>query len=159
MERQLVFIPLARAELDALGGDPVLRDRPGHAATPALLAALGYDERHLEDAEYAALVLASVAALSRYGERLVVVAEVPAELVTVAAGSDNGDVVVSQVPHATITSWFSEAPGFDPADAAAAAKDLDIDTAWDFPEVQRLLHESDLLWNDVEEYRRGRQDD
>ena len=36
---------------------------------------------------------------------------------------------------------------------------LDIDTAWGFDEVQELLHESDLLWNDVEEYRRGFVDD
>jgi hypothetical protein len=54
-----------------------------------------------------------------------------------------------------MTCWFSEAPGFDLSAAAAAAQGLDVDTAWGFEEVQGLLHESDLLWNDVEEYRRG----
>lgn len=155
MERQLVFVPVSRSELETMTGGVELTDRPAHTVTDELLGALGYTPAQSEDAEYAALVLASIAALSRYGERLVLVADVPTSVVGLGADPDNGGVNVSRVPAQAITAWFCEAPGVDSSDAAAAAKDLDIDTAWDFPEVQRLLHESDLLWNDVEEYRRG----
>ena len=115
-----MFIPIAHEELAAIDGTVQLTDRKAHRVTPELLSSLGYTPGQQEDAEYAALVLASVAALAAYGE-----------------------------------SWFSEAPGFDLSAAAAAAQGLDVDTAWGFEEVQGLLHESDLLWNDVEEYRRG----
>lgn len=154
VERHLVFIPLAAAELPAIMGEVELRDRPAHRVTPELLADLGYGAGAEDEAEYAALVLASVAALARYGERLVLVAEVP--IASVRPGDDpaNGECVVDVVEPSAMTCWFSEAPGVDVADAAAAAKGLDIDTAWDFPEVQSLLELGDLLWNDVEEYRR-----
>ena len=56
---------------------------------------------------------------------------------------------------AAITAWFADEPGTDVADAAAISKGLTIDQAWDLPQVQALLQEHDLLWNDVVEYRRG----
>lgn len=154
MERQLVFIPVRRAELDAITGDTRLDGRTAHTVTPELLEALGYDAGDAEDAEYAAMVLASVAALAAHGERVVVVADVPRAAVHPGEDPGNGQCVVSEVPASAITCWFSEADGVDVTDAAAAAKDLDIDTAWDFPQVQELLQGHDLLWNDVVEYRR-----
>lgn len=155
MERQLVFIPVATSELDAIEGRTRLAGRRAHSATPELLEALGYQPSDEEDAEYAAMVLASVAALSAHGERCVLVADVPPDAVHPGPDAANGEVVVDDVPASAITCWFSEAPGVDVADAAAAAKGLDIDTAWDFPQVQELLAEHDMLWNDVVEYRRG----
>lgn len=154
MDRRLVFIPIRREELDAIEGVTDLSGRSAHTVTPELLEALEYAPAQSEDAEYAALVIASVAALAAFGERLVLVAEVPGA--SVAEGHDvaNGECRVSHVPPTAITCWFSEAGEVDVADAVAAAKGLDIDTAWDFPQVQELLQGNDLLWNDVEEYRR-----
>ncbi|MCC2592795.1 hypothetical protein LKO27_05110 [Tessaracoccus sp. OS52] len=154
MERQLVFIPVPSNELDAIEGGTSLAGREAHTVTPELLAALGYTSEQLEDAEYAALVIASVAALARYGRRLVLVAELDASSILPGEDPANGGCVVAEVPPTSMTCWFSEADGVDVADAAAAASGLDIDTAWDFTEVQDLLHDHDLLWNDVEEYRR-----
>lgn len=153
VERQLVFIPVRRAELDAITGGTRLDGRTAHTVTPELLEALGYDPEDAEDAEYAALVLASVAALAAHGERVVVVADIPTSAVEAGTDPANGQCVASQVPASAITCWFSEGDDVDVADAAAAAKDLDIDTAWDFPQVQQLLQNHDLLWNDVVEYR------
>ncbi|RRD06981.1 hypothetical protein EII34_00310 [Arachnia propionica] len=150
-----MFIPIAREELGAIDGSVTLRDREAHRVTPELLEALGYTTEQREDAEYAALVLASVAALARHGERLVLVADVAPALVSQGRDLDNGGCVLSEVPQRSLTCWFSEAPGVDWTAAAVAAKGLDIDTAWGFDEVQELLASSDLLWNDVEEYRRG----
>lgn len=138
-----------------MDGSVVLTNREAQRVTPQLLEALGYSPEQGEDAEYAALVLASVAALARYGRRLVLVAEVDPALVSQGRDPDNGACVVSSVPVGAITCWFSEDDRVDPSAAAAACHGLDIDTAWGFDEVQELLSGADLMWNDVEEYRRG----
>lgn len=67
MTKELVFIPIARDELAAIDGSVLLTGRAAHHVTPELLAALEYTAGQEEDAEYAALVLASVAALTRRG--------------------------------------------------------------------------------------------
>ena len=154
MERQLVFVPVARAELDAIQGESRLKDRPAHRVTPELLEELGFEPDQQEDAEYATLVLASVAALAAHGERLVLVAEVDGSFISPGEDPANGGCVVSRVPPAAMTCWFGDADDVDPTAAAAAARGLEIDIAWEMDEVQQLLHGHDLLWNDVEEYRR-----
>lgn len=154
VDRQLVFVPLDRTELDAIQGLSQLRDRPAHRVTPELIEELGFDDDHQEDAEYATLVLASVAALAAHGERLVLVAEVDRSLISPGEDLANGACVVTRVPQAAMTCWFSDVDEVDPAPAAAAAKGLEIDLAWEMDEVQQLLHGHDLLWNDVEEFRR-----
>ena len=155
MKRQLVFIPIAADELGVLLGDPAVEDRPAYTVTPELLEELGYTEAESEDAEYAALVLASVAGLAAHGVRLVVVAEVDPALVGPGEDPDNGQIVLTSCPASAIAAWFADEPGTDVADAAAISKGLTIDQAWDLPQVQALLQEHDLLWNDVVEYRRG----
>ena len=155
MTKELVFIPIARDELAAIDGSGLLTGRAAHHVTPELLAALEYTAGQEEDAEYAALVLASVAALTRFGERLVLVADVDTSLIASGDDPENGACVLTRIAPEAMTCWFSEAPGVDASAAAVAVRGLDIDTAWGFDEVQELLHESDLLWNDVEEYRRG----
>lgn len=154
VDRQLVFVPLDRSELDAIQGLSQLRDRPAHTVTPELLEDLGFEENQMEDAEYATLVLASVAALAAHGERLVLVAEVDTSLILPGEDLINGACVVTRVPQAAMTCWFGDVDEVDPGPAAAAAKGLDIDLAWEMDEVQQLLHGHDLLWNDVEEFRR-----
>ncbi len=155
VDRQLVFVPVHRSELDAIVGASTLRDRPAHTVTPELLEELGFEDNQMEDAEHATLVLASVAALATHGERLVLVAEVDTSLISPGEDLANGACVVGRVPQSAMTCWFSDADDVDPAPAAAAAKGLEIDLAWEMDEVQELLHGHDLLWNDVEEYRRA----
>ncbi|CAL8967303.1 hypothetical protein TESS_TESS_00034 [Tessaracoccus sp. O5.2] len=150
-----MFIPIAADDMGALDGSTTLRERPAHTVTPELLAELGYSEREAEDAEHAAMVLASVAGLARHGTRLVIVAEVDPSTVRPGEDSANGEVVVEVCPTRSITAWFADEPGADVGAAAAAARGLSIDEAWELPEVQDLLQRQDLLWNDVVEYRRA----
>lgn len=150
-----MFIPIAAEELGILAGDPAVADRPAYTVTPELLEELEYTEAEAEDAEYAALVLASIAGLSEYGTRLVVVAEVDPALIAASDDPANGRVTLTGCPPSAMTAWFCEEPGVDVADAAAIARGLTIDQAWDLPQVQQLLQEHELLWNDVVEYRRG----
>lgn len=158
MNRQLVFVPIAESELPLLAGEPAAAPRDAYTVTPELLSELGYAEKDSEDAEYAALVLASVAGLSQFGVRLVVVAEVDPALLSPGTDPGNGQVRLSELPPRAVTAWFTEEPGTDVADAAAMAKDLSIDLAWDLPQIQELLNNHDLLWNDVVEYRRQKED-
>ena len=134
MTKELVFIPIARDELAAIDGSVLLTGRAAHHVTPELLAALEY---------------------TAGGERLVLVADVDTSLIASGDDPENGACVLTRIAPEAMTCWFSEAPGVDASAAAIAVRGLDIDTAWGFDEVQELLHESDLLWNDVEEYRRG----
>lgn len=154
MKRQLVFIPIAEDELGILAGDPKVVDRTAYAVTPELLAELGYHDAESEDAEYAALILASLAGLATHGVRLVVVAEVTQDLIRPADDPSNGEVRLSSCPVSAMTAWFAEGEDVDYAEAAAMARGLTIDQAWDLPEVQVLLQSHDLLWNDRVEYRR-----
>ncbi len=153
MKRQLVFIPISSAELGVFAGRPPIVDRTAYTATPQLLAELEYTEDQMEDAEHAAMVLASVAGLSAHGERVVVVAEVDSSLIKPGVDPDNGQVVLAQCPPSAMISWFAEEPGVDVSDAAAIAKGLTIDQAWAQPQVQALLENHDLLWNDKVEYQ------
>lgn len=155
MTRQLVFIPIASDELSVFVGRPAVVDRTAYTVTPELLAELGYGQDDLEDAEHAAMVLASVAGLSAHGERVVVVAEVEPDRVLPGIDPDNGQVILTQCPPSAMIAWFTEEPGVDTADAAAAAKGLTIDQAWAQPQVQQLLEHHDLLWNDKVEYQGG----
>lgn len=155
VKRQLVFIPVAAEELDVLAGTSVVTDRPAYTVTPELLTELGYDSADTEDAEYAAMVLASVAGLARHGTRLVVVAEVDDSLVRPGEDPANGQILLTGCPPSAMTAWFADEPGVDVSAAAAASRGRSIDEAWDCPEVQELLAHHDLLWNDVVEYRRG----
>lgn len=155
VKRQLVFIPIASYELDVLVGDPVIEQRVAYTVTPELLAELEYGQDEVEAAEHAAMVLASVAGLTLHGERVVVVAEVDVQHITPGEDPDNGQVVLAQCPPAAMISWFAEEPGVDITDAAVIARGLTIDQAWAQPQVQALLENHDLLWNDRVEYQGG----
>lgn len=156
MQRTLVFVPIAPGELSAIGGTPELTNRPAHTVTAELMTEFGYRHDQVEEAEYAAMVLASVAALSAYGARLVLVAEVDSRLVGPAPDRANGQCTVAHVPPTAITCWFADEADVDPSAAAAAAKGLGIDEAWETDAVSDLVQGHQLLWNDVEEYHRAR---
>lgn len=155
MERTLVFLPISTDELAAITGAIRLTDRTAYRVTPELLAELGYEPRDAEDAEYAALVLASVAALARYGARTVLVAEVENALIQTGEDLANGECHLAEVPQAAMTCWFTDEAQVDPSAAAGAATGKSIDEAWEQEAVQELIQGHQLLWNDVEEYRRA----
>ncbi|NLE96779.1 MAG: hypothetical protein GX596_02170 [Propionibacterium sp.] len=134
-----------------LDGTTEVRQRRAYTVTPDLLGELGYTPDMVEDAEYAALVLASIAGLAEFGERVVVVAEVDASLVEPGDDSPNGECLLTHCPPAAMTAWFADAPEVRVPKVPQKAT---IDEAWDLPQVQALLQEHDLLWNDVAEYRR-----
>lgn len=150
--RKLVFIPVATSELEMLTGTVPVEQRRAYTVTQDLLDELGYTSDMSEDAEYAAMVLASVAGLIEFGERVVIVADVDPSLVEPGEDSANGECMLTRCPSEAMTAWFADAPGVEMPTVPAGAS---IDDAWELPEVQALLTEHDLLWNDVVEYRRS----
>lgn len=143
--------------MDVLDDGQLTLPRTCYAVTPQLLDELGYEESAAEDAEYAALVLASVAGLATHGARIVVVAEVDAGLLQPGDDPGNGQIVLTDLPTQAITAWFEDEPGTDVTDAAAISCGLTIDQVWETAEVQDLLNNHDLLWNDVVEFRRRKE--
>lgn len=160
MVGQLVFVPVSGEQARALAeGGSLPGPLDAFATTSALLAALDYTPDMAEDAEYAALVLASVHGLARHQQRLVLVAEVPANLVGEWPDErDNGGVQLSQLSRRAVQSFFTDEASTDVADAVAAASGLSIDQVWETDQVQALLAEHDLLWHSVEELGRIGQD-
>lgn len=135
-----------------LTGEVPVEQRRAFTVTRDLLDELGYTADMSEDAEYAAMVLASISGLIEFGERVIVVAEVDAALVEAGEDSANGECLLVRCPHEAMTAWFEDASGVELPTVPAGSS---IDDAWELPEVQALLQEHDLLWNDVVEYRRG----
>ncbi|MDQ7993834.1 MAG: hypothetical protein AAGC63_12000 [Propionicimonas sp.] len=138
----LVFLPLSGAELrDWATGGSLAGQRRGYAVTPAMAEAFGVDDP--EDAEYAALCIASIAGLLAHGERIVAVAEAA----FTATPDDFGEVSVSTPAWAAVDSLFGEDTDAAPARATGAAMaGLPLARAWDEPQVQALLADTDLLW-------------
>lgn len=138
----LVFVPVAAAELAAWAESGTLPGaRAGYAVTPALTEAFGVSDP--EDAEYTALSVAGIAALLAHGRRIVAVAEAA----TTPTGDDFGEVAISDLPWAAVTSLFGE--DVDPAPAVAVARAVEgmtLAEAWDLPAVGSLLADTDLLW-------------
>ncbi len=138
----LVFVPVSAAELRQWAESGRLDGPHGaFAVTPALTQAFELSDP--EDAEYAALCVASVAGLVAEGVRIVAVAE--AEVRPTA--DDFGGVVVTDLSFSAVTSLFGEDVDAAPAArAAAAVAGLSLAEAWDAAEVTGLLADTDLLW-------------
>jgi len=153
MQRSLVFVPTSLEEARQLAGAPFTEPRQAFAVTPDLLAALDFGPDQGEEAERGALVLASVWGLTQWGERCVVVAEVPEADVdrTEQHETGNGGVGLARLDTGSVVSAYADEAGLDLTTAAAASRGLDVDAAWDAPQVQALVTEHHLLWHDASE--------
>ena len=146
MAHVLVCIPARRDDPEGLFGGSV----DAVTANDALLSALDYTPDMGEEAEYAALVLASVWALARFGERFVVTAQVESSQVGAGSESGNGGVRVTGLRRDQLVAVFSDDEGAPVTAAAEAARGLGLDDAWERPEVSALL-DHELLWHTIEE--------
>jgi len=145
----LVAVPVSRDDLSALVYDARLRHAvPGFAANADLAATFGVEPG--EEAEMAALQMADVAGLvAGRAERLVVVADIPESRLLVSPDdAANGAVVVSNAAAGDCRAFFT---GECDDETLRAAKDLDIDDAWDLLSVQKLLADQPLEWHDISE--------
>lgn len=139
----LVFIPVSGAQLREWASTGRLPAAVhAHAVTSGLEAAFAPTDE--EEAERIALLVASVAALGRAGQRLVAVAEA-AVLTRPDGDEDFGEVTAGPLPYSAVTSLFADEAGLDVSAASAAAAGP-LAVAWEQPDVRSLLADADLLW-------------
>ncbi len=163
--RMMIFVPItpdSARDLRAAGGTD--RRLVGWAATSRMITAHGYRPDEDEDAEYAAQLYASVAALSTCAGtagtssgRLLVAAEVPADRVADAGDDlDHGAVRVTGLQWAEVTAVFVDEPAATESVRAArravqASADLRMASLCELPAVSALIDDHDLLWHHPDE--------
>lgn len=158
MAEQMVFVPVARhvAVLLRDGGE-LPGGLVGHAATPGLLHAHGYDSSTLEDAEFAALGYSGLRAVLdpviTDDLRLVLAADVPAAAVDAASQDPYGAVTVRGLRWSMVRALFADEPAAATAVAAArtAAQGRSLEAALALTEVDELSEDHDLLWFNPDE--------
>lgn len=146
MSDMLVAVPFARGALAGVGGDV-----RAHAPTNGLRLTFGLGESDDDQADRAALLVASVAALIAHGSRRVATALVRFEQVSLGPDTANGEVLVTGLAPGQLVAWFAEGDDVDDRTAAAAAAGLSLDDAWALPAVSALIEGAELLWHDIAE--------
>ena len=144
----LVFVPLEPGALARWAGGAPLGPSPAIAVTPAFQAAFGFARADDEAAEYTALCVAGVLALTSRPRRLVAVAaaDVP------ATADEFGRVEVSGLGFETVTSIFAEGSAELAGSVHAAVAGRELAVAWDDARVETLLTDGDLLWHGPTEW-------
>jgi hypothetical protein len=149
----LVFVPVDRADAEALRAGADLGSRPGCAPTGGLAGALE-PGAVAEEVEFAALSNAGVLALTAGSNplRLVLAADVAAGQVT-DRGSELGEVTVAGLRWPQVQALFADEPTAEPAVARARAESagLGLAEALATESVGTLQNEFDLLWFAPEE--------
>ncbi|GAA2178363.1 hypothetical protein GCM10009785_00640 [Brooklawnia cerclae] len=155
MARLLVCVPVDREQARVIAsGLDLPGPLPVFTVTPELLGTFGLEASDTEEAEYAALLLASIYALARHGERLVLTAQVDDGLLDAGFEQTNGGRLLRELRAPSVEAWFADDGDAPVAGAAAAAAGLELDAAWETPEVADLLAGHDLLWHSIVELGR-----
>ena len=151
-QRRVVLVPVdgSWARLLAVKHRPLQGPLPVFIANRALCRTFGV-EPGSEEAELAALQVASVAALSSGGRRIVLSARLPDTLLGGPLGATeaaNGAASLERLAPRQVEAFFTDDDRVDVTAAARAAAGLDVDGAWGRDAVQELLGEP-LLWHDI----------
>ena len=153
MRHTLVLVPVDAAMAGELAaGRSLPGPLAGFMANAALAQTFGLAEPGDDQAEYAALQVAQVAGLARYGCRLVLTAQVDeaAVLGPDEAEAHNGGVLLPGLAPRAVEAFFApDAP--DASQLAAGVAGLEVDDAWASPGVTGLLADAPLAWHDVTE--------
>lgn len=145
--KQMAFFPVLAEDIRAILTGTAWTG-VGHAATPEMRAGFGYSDNEDEEADWAALTIASVAGLA-IPTRIILAAEVS---VDVGADTEFGEVTAT-VTAADLRAAFRAEPaqGEGVRAAAEAVTGKRLAGAWDDPAVTALVADQDLLWHLPEE--------
>lgn len=151
-EREFVCVPVNGEQLRLLAaGQTIPGPLQAFTSNDELLATFGLTPADDEEADFACLLVAGLWALTRYGRRLVVTANVDPDRLFDGPEAENGGRSLQELPVARVEAWFSDEDQAAVAEAGALVNGLDIDAAWERPEIERLLREQDLMWHSVVE--------
>ncbi|RLP11707.1 hypothetical protein [Propionibacterium australiense] len=152
--RQIVLVPVDEAQARRLGVEHQVLSGPlaVFVANQALCRTFELLPGG-EEAELAALQVASVSALARTGRRLVLAAQLPVAMIGEAideAEVANGAASLARLAPDRVQAFFADDDRVDATVAAQSASGLGVDEAWGLTAVQELLAEP-LLWHDISE--------
>jgi hypothetical protein len=162
----LLFVPVALEVARRVAAGDALDNVFAFSANEALAESFGIAVDNVcvdatainsETAEFAALTVASVTALTTYGERLVLVGEVADDCVMSIWDCEaaNGGVIAEKLLASQVVAFFADAHTTATKEllcaAVRVATGLSIDDAWELPEVAALIAQTDLLWHDATE--------
>lgn len=144
-------MPVSRAQLDELSDSGSL-----NGAVQAFVAngplkdtfGIGYYKESQEEAELAALQVAGVWALAKYGERLIAVIDASKAKLSEGSEAENGGVTVSNISAKAVVSWFSDDQEA-PRSLLEEMAGLELDDAWQA--AQEFMSSHDLAWHTLSE--------
>lgn len=155
VQKALVCVPVTTEQARLVAdGQSVPGPLQVFTVTPMLLDTFGLQPHDQEAAEYAALLLAGLWSLREGGQRLVLTAKIDPTQLLAGPEEANGGHQIAELPAAAVEAWFTDEPEAPVDQVAASISGLDLDSAWDTPEVSALHARHDLLWHSVVELRK-----
>lgn len=151
VSRVMVCIPVNPDEVDELLGSGQWH-HPRQAFSPNAALQTSFEVIDQEEAEYAALLVASLWCLTHQMMPLVLVAQVPPSVVTPGVETANGGIQLDRLVAGQVESFFAAADESPVANLQARLANLDLDQAWEDEDFQRLILEQPMLWHDISEW-------
>lgn len=143
----MIFLPATPAQLKAIAkGQDLVGPRQAFSPNKALRETFDISPDSDEEADFAALQVASVFALATFGARFVLVVDVSAQPSQLESG--NGGVEVQTIPADKVMAWFSDDEPA-PRDLVESLRGKNIDEAW--LAANDFMNEHDLSWHDISE--------
>lgn len=141
----MIFLPATQEQLKGVAsGHDLIGSLQAFSPNKALRQTFGISEDSDEEAEFAALQVASVYALANFGDRLVLVVDTDASESETEAG--NGGVQAERIPADKVHAWFSDDEAA-PSQLVETLRGKDIDEAWLL--ASEFMNEHDLSWHDI----------
>lgn len=151
-ERVLVCVPVDTDQARQIArGHRIDDPLQAFTAGPLLYETFGLQPSDDEEAEYATLLLAGLWGLIHHGQRLVLTAMVDPQTLSPGEETPNGGVTLAGLGAGSVEAWFSDDDQAPIEAVCAAVGGLELDEAWELPEVAALHADHDLAWHSVTE--------
>ena len=148
--RVLVCVPVGTEQATLVAtGETVPGPLQVFCANAELLASFGLTAADDEEADFACLLVAGLWGLAHHGRRLVLTAQVDPGRLGDGAETANGGRVLEALPAERVEAFFADESDAGLGAVAEAVRGLEIDAAWELPEVERMHREDDLMWHSV----------
>lgn len=143
----MIFLPATPTQLKTVAsGQDLVGSLQAFSPNEALCETFDISPDSDEEAEFAALQVASVFALANFGARFVMVVDMNARPSQFEAG--NGGVEVQRIPADKVKAWFSDDEPA-PKELVETLRGKNIDDAW--LAALDFMDEHDLSWHDISE--------
>lgn len=154
MAKEFVCVPVSEDHLRRLAAGEELSELQVFLVNDQLLDSFGLTPADDEEADRAAMLLASLWALSRFGRRLVLTAFVAQDLISPGAETANGGATLTRLLPRNVEALFADEP--EAGQAIERAREQlgpasSLDEIWEQALIQDLLAGHELLWHTLEE--------